>query len=91
MKRKLIAFLDYEIYLYDQAGHGFSSHVPRGFEDSDAHKHQDLRTILQSTFGHFSHIVFISFSCIALGWTKEKITIIGHSYGAILGMIVKSR
>jgi pimeloyl-ACP methyl ester carboxylesterase len=25
----------------------------------------------------------------ALGWDKEKFTIIGHSYGAVLGMAVK--
>jgi len=30
------------------------------------------------------------FSNKALGWDKEKFSIIGHSYGAILGMTVKS-
>jgi predicted alpha/beta superfamily hydrolase len=30
------------------------------------------------------------FSCQALGWNKEKFSIIGHSYGAVLGMTVKS-
>ncbi|CAF4193633.1 unnamed protein product [Rotaria sp. Silwood2] len=60
---------NYEICLYDRAGHGFSSHIPKGFDYSNAHNLQDLRTIIQS-----------------LGWNKEKFSIIGHSYGAILGM-----
>ncbi|CAF0801055.1 unnamed protein product [Rotaria sp. Silwood1] len=60
---------NYEIYLYDRAGHGFSSHIPKGFDYSIAHNLQDLRTVIQS-----------------LRWDKEKFSIIGHSYGAILGM-----
>ncbi|CAF0933119.1 unnamed protein product [Rotaria sordida] len=61
---------NYEIYLYDRAGHGFSSHLPKGFDYSHAHNLEDLRIVVQ-----------------ALGWNKEKFSIIGHSYGAILGMI----
>ncbi|CAF4589024.1 unnamed protein product [Rotaria sp. Silwood1] len=60
---------NYEIYLYDRAGHGFSSHLPKGFDYSNAHNLHDLRIVVQ-----------------ALGWDKEKFSIIGHSYGAILGM-----
>ena len=40
--------IDYEIYLYDRAGHGFSSHLPKGFEYSRAHDLHDLRHIIQS-------------------------------------------
>jgi len=61
---------DYEIYIYDRGGHGFSSHLPKGFEYSGAQNLQDLRTIIQT-----------------LGWNKEKFSIIGHSYGAILGTL----
>ncbi|CAF2523118.1 unnamed protein product [Rotaria sp. Silwood2] len=60
---------NYEIYLFDRAGHGFSSHLPKGFDYSNAHNLQDLRTVVR-----------------ALGWNIEKFSIIGHSYGAILGM-----
>ncbi|CAF0998285.1 unnamed protein product [Adineta steineri] len=60
---------NYEIYLYDRAGHGFSSHIPKGLEYSSAHHVQDLRIVIQN-----------------LGWNKEKFAIIGHSYGAMLGM-----
>ncbi|UJR15472.1 hypothetical protein I4U23_002415 [Adineta vaga] len=38
---------NYEIYLYDRAGHGFSSHIPKGFDYSQAHNLQDIRTIIQ--------------------------------------------
>ncbi|UJR15471.1 hypothetical protein I4U23_002414 [Adineta vaga] len=61
---------NYEIYLYDRAGHGFSSHLPKGFDYSAIQNAQDLRTVVQS-----------------LGWNKEKFSIIGHSYGAMLGII----
>ncbi|CAF1081492.1 unnamed protein product [Adineta ricciae] len=60
---------DYEFYLYDRAGHGFSSHIPKGLDYSQAHNLQDLRAIIQH-----------------LGWNKEKIVILGHSYGALLGI-----
>jgi hypothetical protein len=40
--------IDYEIYLFDRAGHGFSSHVPRGFDYSMQHHLQDFRTVIQS-------------------------------------------
>ena len=41
-------WVEYEIYLYDRAGHGFSSHIPKGLEYSNAHNLQDLRTVVQS-------------------------------------------
>ncbi len=50
----LLSLVDYEIYLYDRAGHGFSSHLPKGFDCSDSHNQQDLRNIIQSTFFDFS-------------------------------------
>ncbi len=43
-----LSLVDYEIYLYDRAGHGFSSHIPKGFEYSAAHNVQDFRTVVQS-------------------------------------------
>ncbi len=43
-----LSLIDYEIYLYDRAGHGFSSHIPKGFEYSAAHNVQDFRTVVQS-------------------------------------------
>ncbi|CAF1069526.1 unnamed protein product [Adineta steineri] len=64
---------NYEIYLYDRAGHGFSSHIPKGFEYSGTHNTQDLRTVI-----------------LSLGWNKEKFAIIGHSYGASLGIVYAS-
>jgi pimeloyl-ACP methyl ester carboxylesterase len=50
----LVVDVDYEIYLYDRAGHGFSSHLPKGVDCSDYHNHQDLRNIIQSTSFIFS-------------------------------------
>jgi hypothetical protein len=50
----LVVGIDYEIYLYDRAGHGFSSHLPKGVDCSDYHNHQDLRNIIQSTSFTFS-------------------------------------
>ena len=44
----LLRWIDYEIYLYDRAGHGFSSHIPKGFEYSIAQNLQDLRAVIQS-------------------------------------------
>lgn len=44
----IIMFLDYEIFLYDRAGHGFSGHLPKGCDYSYASNLQDLRTITQS-------------------------------------------
>ncbi len=46
--------------------------------------------ILSKVRFRFFQISISSFSRTALGWNKEKITIIGHSYGAIPGMIVKT-
>ncbi len=40
--------IDYEIYLYDRAGHGFSSHIPKGFDYADVHNLRDLRTVVRS-------------------------------------------
>ena len=40
-------FVDYEIYLYDRAGHGFSSHIPKGFDYTMVENIQDLRTVIQ--------------------------------------------
>ena len=42
--------LDYEILLYDRAGHGFSSHLPKGSDYSYSSNLQDLRTIIRSKF-----------------------------------------
>jgi hypothetical protein len=33
-------------------------------------------------------IISVSYSHTALGWNKEKFTIIGHSYGAIIAIFV---
>ncbi|CAF1045606.1 unnamed protein product [Rotaria sordida] len=60
---------NYEICLYDGAGHGFSSHIPKGIDYSVVRNLQDLRTVIQS-----------------LGWDKEKYSIIGHSFGAAIGV-----
>ncbi|CAF0878520.1 unnamed protein product [Rotaria sordida] len=38
---------NYEIYLYDRAGHGFSSHLPKGSDYSHAYSLRDLRTVVQ--------------------------------------------
>ena len=40
--------IDYEIYLYDRAGHGFSSHLPKGMDYSYGYNLRDLRIITQS-------------------------------------------
>ena len=40
--------IDYEIYLYDRVGHGFSSHLPKGSDYSMAYNLRDLRTVAQS-------------------------------------------
>lgn len=32
--------------------------------------------------------LFIRLSHVALGWKDDKLSIIGHSYGAMLGMVV---
>jgi hypothetical protein len=51
MKETIIIFfspIDYEIYLYDRAGHGFSSHIPKGFDYSQAHNIMELRVVIQS-------------------------------------------
>ncbi|CAF4452760.1 unnamed protein product [Rotaria sp. Silwood2] len=56
---------NYEIYLYDRSGHGFSSHLPKGSDYSYAYGLRDLRIVAQ-----------------ALGWNKEKYSLLGHSYGA---------
>ena len=40
--------VEYEIYLYDRAGHGFSSHLPRGSEYSHGFNLRDLRTVAHS-------------------------------------------
>ncbi|CAF3535952.1 unnamed protein product [Rotaria socialis] len=37
---------NYEILLYDRAGHGFSSHLPKGCEYSMAHVVQDLHCVV---------------------------------------------
>jgi hypothetical protein len=42
--------LDFEIYLYDRAGHGFSSHLPVGSDYSYAYNLRDLRSITQCKF-----------------------------------------
>ena len=84
--------IDYEIYLFDRAGHGFSSHLPRGFNYLMQHNLQDLRTVIQSQFFSFlspNHSQF-RFSLKGLGWNKETFSIIGHSYGATLGILVES-
>ncbi|CAF3911123.1 unnamed protein product [Adineta steineri] len=39
---------NYEIYLYDRAGHGFSSHLPKGVDYSPTQNMQDLRTVILS-------------------------------------------
>jgi pimeloyl-ACP methyl ester carboxylesterase len=39
---------NYEIYLYDRAGHGFSSHLPKGCDYSMDSNLRDLRIIIQS-------------------------------------------
>lgn len=41
--------IDYEIYAYDRAGHGYSSHLPKGFDYSPTQNLQDLRTVLQGS------------------------------------------
>jgi hypothetical protein len=37
-------------------------------------------------FNHWFLLILI----VALGWNKEKFSFIGHSYGAVLAMAVKS-
>lgn len=40
--------IDYEIYLFDRAGHGFSSHLPKGSDYSFGYNLRDLRIVTQS-------------------------------------------
>ena len=53
--------IDYDIYLYDRAGHGFSSHFPRGSDNSHACNLRDLRTVVRGLgwekdkFSFFAH------------------------------------
>ncbi|CAF1619901.1 unnamed protein product [Rotaria magnacalcarata] len=61
---------NYEMFAYDRAGHGFSSHLPKGCEYSMASVIQDLRTVI-----------------LHLGWDKTKFSMLGHSYGAVFGMV----
>ncbi|CAM4923804.1 unnamed protein product [Rotaria socialis] len=61
---------NYEIFAYDRAGHGFSSHLPKGCEYSMAGVIEDLRTVI-----------------LHLGWDKTKFSMLGHSYGAVFGMV----
>lgn len=87
---------DYEIYLYDRAGHGFSSHLPKGSDYSNAHNLQDLRQVIQSRWLLFLlECLFtdwlIARFLLALGWKDDKLSIIGHSYGAMLGMVVSGK
>ncbi len=44
--------------------------------------------LLKVSFSLFIFLLMLFFNK-ALGWDKEKFTIIGHSYGAVLGMAVK--
>ena len=46
----LLQWVDYEICLYDRAGHGFSNHLPKGSDYSYACNLRDLRTITQGKF-----------------------------------------
>ncbi len=71
-------FIDYEIYLYDRAGHGFSSHIPKGFEYSAAHNLQDLRTILQSSslFSSFINFYLIYFIQLLSGLKKKLLLLV---------------
>ncbi|CAF0801073.1 unnamed protein product [Rotaria sp. Silwood1] len=39
---------NYEIYLYDRSGHGFSSHLPKGSDYSYAYGLRDLRIVAQT-------------------------------------------
>lgn len=50
------SIIDYEIYLYDRPGHGFSSHLPKGSDYSFSYNLRDLRTITRSEFSIFSFI-----------------------------------
>lgn len=60
--RVLWLLLDYEIYLYDRSGHGFSSHMPKGSDYSLGANLRDLRIITQTLGWTNEKYSFISHS-----------------------------